>query len=78
MDFDAIRTDKKTNARYWDGIDGDIENLIHAIAAKSAKPLSAHMLAAADMAGAVAGIRESLIGWLESAGGEYPTVDEDM
>ena len=78
MDFNAIRTDKKTNARYWDGIDGDIENLICAIAAKSAKPLSARMLANADMAGAVAGIRENLIEWLESAGGEYPTVDEDM
>ena len=78
IDFGLVRSDKKMNAAYWDGIDNAIEDCIYKLARRSAAPLSIKTLEDAEITAEVADVREKLIGWLESIGGEYPYVETPM
>lgn len=73
----TIKTDKKTNAAYWDVIDNTIETCIMDLI-----PLSAAEIDTDDLDlysdGIIGEIRDRLIEYLTEKGGEFPFVNENM
>ena len=74
----SYKTDKKANARYWDGIDGTIEAMICAVADFSDNDLNGDTLEDMISDGIVADVRELVINYLTEKGGNFPFVNENM
>ena len=72
------KTDKKANARYWDGIDAMVEQMVRDVAAFSDRKVEEDALDDLISDGIVADVREVVIAYLEEKGGEFPFVNEDM
>ena len=77
-DKNLIRTDKKRNARYWDGIDAIIETMVYDVAKASVVELEEDALEDIISDGIVADVREMVIDYLKEKGGEFPFVNENM
>lgn len=77
MVMQKIKTDKKTNATYWDAIDDTIETCIMDLI-----PLSAIKIDTDDLDlysdGIIGEIRDRIIEYLTEQGGEFPFVNENM
>ena len=73
------KTDKKANARYWDNIDGIIENMIHEIASYSDVEMAKDIIESTLYDdGLVPDVKEIVIKYLTEKGGVFPYVNEDM
>ena len=73
------KTDKKANARYWDNIDGIIENMIHEIASYSDVEMVKDIIESTLYDdGLVPDVREIVIKCLTEKGVVFPYVNEDM
>lgn len=70
-----LRKDKKFNARYWDEMENAAGDLIRKIIGMSASEFEASIDLMGDLEKKVV---EMIVSECESAGGEYPVVDEDM
>lgn len=74
----SYKTNKKANARYWDGIDATIEEMIVGIANFSDTKLEEEIFDDLVGDGIVADVREVVINYLKDKGGEFPYVNENM
>ncbi len=72
-----IKTDKKTNAAYWDVIDDTIETCIMDLIPLSATEIDTDNL---DLYGdgIIGEIRDRLIEYLTEKGGDFPFINENM
>ena len=73
-----IRNDKKHNVRYWDSIDGIIEECIHSVSKMSMVEMEeANVDDSFYGHGLVPQIRDLIVSELEEVGGDFPFVDEN-
>ena len=74
----SYKTDKKSNARYWDEIDGIFERMVYDVAEFSDVEFEEDALDDIISDGIVADVREMVINYLKEKGGSFPYINENM
>lgn len=80
-DIKTFENDKKKNSRYWDAIDGVVEECVRNIAAFSTTQINIDELddnGEIELANIIADTRELIISRLKAAGCKFPYVEGDL